>query len=168
MSKPELISFMESKAKASGIASLDSDSKLEQMPTATDTGALPTTGGSMTGNINLLNNLGIYCNLSSGVLANLITRNNNDNIWIGTADEGLRETQGNIYLATNDTGNAYISRNGVSKRILDYGFVTESLWNGSWTTGTITVPNTANYTLFQIGMTNQGTTIPALKIGTLS
>lgn len=37
------------------------------------------------------------------------------------------------------------------------------LWEGSWTSGKITVPDTDKYTAFSIGMSGQGTTIIAFK-----
>ncbi|MBQ8617664.1 MAG: hypothetical protein IJ418_09130 [Clostridia bacterium] len=47
----------------------------------------------------------------------------------------------------------------------DYGR-DATLWSGSWSSGTITVPNTANYSVFIIEMQGQGTVVPAIKNST--
>lgn len=41
-----------------------------------------------------------------------------------------------------------------------------TLWSGSWTSGTIDVPDTDKYTVFKIGMSGQGVAILAVKHGT--
>lgn len=43
------------KGTANGVATLDGSGKLVQMPTAADVGAVPSTGGSFTGTVNLTN-----------------------------------------------------------------------------------------------------------------
>lgn len=122
-------------------------------------------GGEMTGALTMNNNVSVNSKLSDGTTANLIGRNNSNNIWIGTADEGVMEKQGSVYLATSDTGNAYVGRNNVRDKILDYGFVWKELWTGTWSSGTISVPGSSEYGLFQIRLSGQGTTIPVLKHG---
>lgn len=46
----------------------------------------------------------------------------------------------------------------------DYGRGTE-LWDGSWSSGNITVPNTSKYIVFKVNMSGQGTSILAVKTG---
>lgn len=107
-------------------------------------------GGVMTGALTMNNNVSVNSKLSDGTTANLIGRNTANNLWIGTADEGVMEKQGSVYLATSDTGNAYVSRNNVRDKILDYGFVGKLLWEGNWSSGTISIPETSQYTLFMM------------------
>lgn len=107
-------------------------------------------GGEMTGALTMNNNVSVNSKLSDGTTANLIGRNTANNLWIGTADEGVMEKQGSVYLATSDTGNAYVSRNNVRDKILDYGFVGKLLWEGNWSSGTISIPETSQYTLFMM------------------
>ena len=40
-----------------------------------------------------------------------------------------------------------------------------SLWSGSWTTGTISVPNTAKYTMFAVKNKAMAVYIPCFKYG---
>lgn len=105
-------------------------------------------GGEITGALTMNNNVSVNSKLSDGTVANLIGRNSSNNLWIGTADEGVMEKQGSVYLATSDTGNAYVSRNNVRDKILDYGFVGKLLWEGTWSSGTISIPETSQYKLF--------------------
>lgn len=107
-------------------------------------------GGEMTGALTMNNNVSVNSKLSDGTTANLIGRNTANNLWIGTADEGVMEKQGSVYLATSDTGNAYVSRNNVRDKILDYGFVGKLLWEGTWSSGSISIPETSQYTLFMM------------------
>jgi hypothetical protein len=46
------------------------------------------------------------------------------------------------------------------------GIDVKLLWEGSWKSDELPVPNTDKYTGFQIGMSGQGTTILAMKYGT--
>lgn len=107
-------------------------------------------GGEITGALTMNNNVSVNSKLSDGTVANLIGRNSSNNLWIGTADEGVMEKQGSVYLATSDTGNAYVSRNNVRDKILDYGFVGKLLWEGTWSSGSISIPETSQYTLFMM------------------
>lgn len=107
-------------------------------------------GGEMTGALTMNNGVAIFGKLSDGNVATLITRHTSDNIWIGSANAEGALNQGSIYLATNDTGNAYVSRNNVRGKILDYGFVGKLLWEGKWSSGAVSVPDTSQYKLFMI------------------
>lgn len=122
-------------------------------------------GGEMTGALTMNNNVSVNSKLSDGTAANLISRNDSNNIWIGAADSAGALGQGSIYLATSANGDAYVSRQNVRTKILDYGFVWKELWTGTWSSGTISVPGSSEYGLFQIRLSGQGTTIPVLKYG---
>ena len=50
-------------------------------------------------------------------------------------------------------------------RVIDKKFLGQTLWEGTWNAGTLTVPNTDDYQLFQICMSGQGTTILAARYG---
>lgn len=54
---------------------------------------------------------------------------------------------------------------GSADDIVLYGGAS-TLWSGTWSSGSITVPNTDKYRLFQITMSGQGTTVLAMKNGT--
>jgi hypothetical protein len=87
------------------------------------------------------------------------------------------------YIQNADT-NAYIERtfaktvNGVTPDStgnvewlptpseIGAGIDVKLLWEGSWKSDRLPVPNTNKYTGFQIGMSGQGTTILAMKYGT--
>lgn len=50
-------------------------------------------------------------------------------------------------------------------RIVNTDYTNKELWSGSWKSGTITVPNTADYSLFKIQMDGQGTTVLGIRYG---
>lgn len=60
-----------------------------------------------------------------------------------------------------------VSSNGWSSwhRVVDTNFSNKELWTGSWKSGKITVPNTADYSLFKIQMDGQGTTVLGIRYG---
>lgn len=107
-------------------------------------------GGEITGALTMNNNVSVNSKLSDGTVANLIGRNTSNNLWIGTADDGAMQKQGDVFLATSADGNAYVSRNNVRDKILDYGFVGNLLWEGNWSSGTISIPETSQYKLFMM------------------
>ena len=65
------------------------------------------------GALTMNNNVSVNSKLSDGTVANLIGRNSSNNIWIGTADDGAMQKQGDIFLATSADWYAYVSRNDV-------------------------------------------------------
>ena len=109
-------------------------------------------GGEMTGALTMNNNVSVNSKLSDGTVANLIGRNSSNNIWIGTADDGAMQKQGDIFLATSADGNAYVSRNDVRSQILDRGVAGKVLASGlSLTPGnSVNVPGSSEYSLFLV------------------
>lgn len=114
--------------------------------------SLVSPGGEMTGALTMNNNVSVNSKLSDGTVANLIGRNSSNNIWIGTADDGAMQKQGDIFLATSADGNAYVSRNDVRSQILDRGTVGKTLAsNLSLAPGdSVSVPGSSEYTLFLV------------------
>lgn len=61
--------------------------------------------------------------------------------------------------------------NGTTYNIVDEtarlgaGIAPRLLWSGSWSSGTITIPDTDKYLLFRISMVGQGTSVLATKAG---
>lgn len=104
-------------------------------------------GGEITGKLILKNGEGLNAHMANGTVLNLISRHTSDNIWVGSAEGG---TQGGVILATRTDGNAFVSRDNVRSKILDYGIVGKSLWTGSWSVGEDpkTIAEAENYTIF--------------------
>ena len=103
-------------------------------------------GGTMTGKLSFNNNLGINALLSDGTTAGMIGRNEHNNLWLGSA---TNEAQGDVFLATSSVGNAFVSRNNIRTKILDYGIVGKTLWTGSWAVGEAKmIAEVENYSLF--------------------
>ena len=122
-------------------------------------------GGKLYGWLEFQNALGIYVDLSDGTACNLITRNVANNIWIGTEDAGSAQMQGNIYLATGSSGNVFISRNGARHKMLDYSFVFQQLFSGSFSSGSITVSGMSKYHIYLIYFDGDNTPLIALRRG---
>ena len=124
-------------------------------------------GGEMTGALTMNNNISVNSKLSDGTIANLIGRNDHNNIWIGSADSAGALTQGSIYLATSANGDAYVSRNDIRHKILDYGVVFQELFSGNIgpSTGAVTVPGISKYHLYLIQLQGQYTPVIALRRG---
>lgn len=61
--------------------------------------------------------------------------------------------------------NLCVFTDNVDYGVLHRGNTNKTLWTGSWSTGTITVPDFDKYELFQIQMEGQGTKILAIKHG---
>ena len=122
-------------------------------------------GGEMSGALTMNNNVSVNSKLSDGTTANLIGRNTANNLWIGSADPGIMETQGSVFLATNDVGNAYVCRNNIRHKILDYGVVFQELFSGNIgpSTGAVMVPGISKYHLFLIQFDGQHTPVIALR-----
>ena len=121
-------------------------------------------GGTMTGKLNFNNNLGINALLSDGTTAGMIGRNEHNNLWLGSA---TNEAQGDVFLATNSSGNAFVSRNNVRTKILDYGIVGKTLWTGSWAVGEAkTIDGASDYTLFLAASGANATPVLLYRNGT--
>ena len=106
---------------------------------------------------------------------------NGANLWIGA----LRTDDSGETLAGHHTGKTYISagidevtRNGYKSiyisvpsseseaqnfEVLHKGNTMQKLWSGSWSSGTITVPDSDQYSMFKITMSGEGTVIIASK-----
>lgn len=124
--------------------------------------SLVSPGGEMTGALTMNNNVSVNSKLSDGTVANLIGRNSSNNIWIGTADDGAMQKQGDIFLATSADGNAYVSRNDVRSKVLDRGIAGKTLASGlNLTPGnSVSVPGSSEYNLFLVRAS--GSTTPWL------
>ncbi len=106
---------------------------------------------------------------------------NGANLWVGA----LRTDDSGETLAGHHTGKTYISagidevtgkgHNSIYVSVpsseseaqnfeaLHKGNTMQKLWSGSWSSGTITVPGSDQYSIFKISMQGQGTTILAAK-----
>lgn len=51
------------------------------------------------------------------------------------------------------------------KKVVLIENIKQTLWKGTWSENTITVENTSDYLLFQIGLANIGTSILAMRYG---
>ncbi len=106
---------------------------------------------------------------------------NGANLWIGA----LRTDDSGETLAGHHTGKTYISA-GIDEvtgqgyksiyisvpsseseaqnfEVLHKGNTMQKLWSGSWSSGTITVPDSDQYSMFKITMSGEGTVIIASK-----
>ena len=54
---------------------------------------------------------------------------------------------------------------GSWKKLLDERTVKQALWNGSWSSGSITISGIENYQVFKVTLSEQGTSILALRTG---
>lgn len=103
--------------------------------------------------------------LSDGTNCNLIVRHSSNNIWIGSADAEGAIDQGDIYLATKLGRDAYVSRNNERHKVLDYSFVFQQLFSGSFSSGSITVSGMSKYHIYLIYFDGDNTPLIALRRG---
>ena len=91
-------------------------------------------------------------------------------LWLGgSALSGPRHT-GATTISAGGRDTAYVAvfpeeGDGASYQIWHKGMTFKSLWDGSWSSGTITVPGIQDYNMFRIGMEGQGTVITAYRWG---
>lgn len=91
-------------------------------------------------------------------------------LWLGgSALSGPRHT-GATTISAGGRDTAYVAvfpeeGDGTSYQIWHKGMTFKSLWDGSWSSGTITVPGIQDYNMFRIGMEGQGTVITAYRWG---
>lgn len=91
-------------------------------------------------------------------------------LWLGgSALSGPRHT-GATTISAGGRDTAYVAvfpeeGDGTSYPVWHKGMTFKSLWDGSWSSGTITVPGIQDYNMFQIGMEGQGTVITAYRWG---
>lgn len=132
--------------------------------------ANPTFTGNATfgGSVSIPNATSLDSYLADGTLSTLIRRNAVNNILIG---DTFNVAQGNVYLSTNNSGTAYVCRvaeDGASyttSKIYDQGNVGVTLWEGSFSSGSITVEGLSNYTFFRIKLDSIATSMFALRNG---
>lgn len=91
-------------------------------------------------------------------------------LWLGgNALSGPHHT-GSTTISAGGRDTAYVAvfpeeGDGTSYQIWHKGMTFKSLWDGSWSSGTITVPGIQDYNMFRIGMEGQGTVITAYRWG---
>ena len=91
-------------------------------------------------------------------------------LWLGgSALSGPRHT-GATTISAGGRDTAYVAvfpeeGDGTSYQIWHKGMTFKSLWDGSWSSGTITVPGIQDYNMFRIVMEGQGTVITAYRWG---
>lgn len=91
-------------------------------------------------------------------------------LWLGgSALSGPRHT-GATTISAGGRDTAYVAvfpeeGDGTSYPVWHKGMTFKSLWDGSWSSGTITVPGIQDYNMFRIGMEGQGTVITAYRWG---
>ena len=86
---------------------------------------------------------------------------NHDGVW-GEWDE-LFHT-GDVIPIENGGTNA--TNPDDARKKLNAGIAPKELWNGSWNSGTLDIPDTDKYNLFMLWITGSGTSILAVKHGT--
>ena len=91
-------------------------------------------------------------------------------LWLGgSALSGPRHT-GATTISAGGRDTAYVAvfpeeGDGTSYQIWHKGMTFKSLWDGSWSSGTITVPGIQDYNMFRIELEGQGTIITAYRWG---
>lgn len=110
------------------------------------------------------NNKYLRTYMSDGAsVVNLIGRSSSDNIWVG---EQNNDSQASIYMCVGPDDYLFLNRSGNGNvLVMDRGIYGATLWSGSWSSGSITVPNTNRYWIYRIGMDNQGTAVIGVRYG---
>ena len=96
---------------------------------------------------------------------------NGTSLWFGGSSLTNPHNTGYTTISAGGYDSAYIAvfpeeGAGTSYPVWHKGMTFKSLWDGSWSSGTITVPGIQNYNMFRIGMDGQGTVITAYRWGT--
>ena len=132
-------------------------------------GALPLTGGNMTGNVNMSNNNAFYfktasvltnsagTTINAGSLLNMITYNSNHNLHIGSGIFDNKITTGgtyvsggkDVYLRTTSTaGSVYVNIGGTNKAVINSSGITGTLIGNSSSATKLATARTINGTNF--------------------
>ena len=106
-------------------------------------------GATSDGKLLLPNNLGLEAALTNGKMCNLITRLHNDNLWIGTADEGIMERRGSVYRHQR-YGQCLCQPEQCAGQDPGLRVCRQAAVGRDMVRGSITVPNTSQYKLFMI------------------
>ena len=102
-------------------------------------------------------NIANYPDTQSGFLQNMVT---NDGYVFQVLH--VMDGVGDTYTRSGNPSGWYEGSANWVKSITGKT-VMKKLWSGSWSSGSITVPNTSDYTMFLIGVSGHGTWIPAFE-----
>lgn len=125
-------------------------------------------GGVMTNSLTFPTGSMLRAKYSDGTNGNLISRSDANNIWIGdNTGEDNYEKQSNVYIALGSSGKLLAKNvdSDSARRVLDYSFVFEKLYSGSFSTGTITATRISKYHVFMIYFSGDNTPLIALRNG---
>ena len=132
-------------------------------------GALPLTGGNMTGNVNMTNNTAFLfktasaltnsagVTINAGTLLNMITYNNNHNLHIGSGIFDNKINTGSTYISggkdvyvrtTGTNGNFYVSIGGTNRAVINSSGITGTLIGNASTATKLATARTINGTTF--------------------
>lgn len=152
--------------QTAGLATLDSNNQLVQR---TGLAALGTDGKLEAGQVPKLYPNGIWFNENGNNEFPGLAYNGTA-LWLGgNALSGPHHT-GATTISAGGRDTAYVAvfpeeGDGTSYQIWHKGITFKSLWDGTWSSGTITVPGIQDYNMFRIGMDGQGTVITAYRWG---
>ncbi len=132
-------------------------------------GALPLTGGNMTGSVNMSNNTSFLfktasaitnsagATINAGTLLNMITYNNNHNLHIGSGIFDNKINIGSTYISggkdvyvrtTGTNGNFYVNIGGTNRAVINSSGITGTLIGNASTATKLATARTINGTNF--------------------